>query len=197
MENSMKRITSVLLIALAVLMLTLFVACGDDAPATTKPATTTAPIETSDSLETTAKTPDTTTKKPDVTTSKPAADFVEAEHVAKTDSGVTVKSLDQSLVMNIAQKDGGIVYTLVSGDTEIIGESTMGITVASTDLMTGATIESVTAKELNVPAFFGQATAQLWNIPIAEAGGKADCLEVQKTYERWSGTKMCGIAQDK
>ena len=146
----MKKITSVLLIALAVLMLTLFVACGDDAPATTKPATTTAPIETSDSLETTAKTPDTTTKKPDVTTSKPAADFVEAEHVAKTDSGVTVKSLDQSLVMNIAQKDGGIVYTLVSGDTEVIGESTMGITVASTDLMTGATIESVTAKELNV-----------------------------------------------
>ena len=56
---------------------------------------------------------------------------------------------------------------------------------------------NTTAKELNVPAFFGQATAQVWNIPIAEAGGKADCIEVQKTYERWSGTKMCGIAEEK
>lgn len=56
---------------------------------------------------------------------------------------------------------------------------------------------NTTAKELNIPAFFGQATAQVWNIPIAEAGGKADCIQVQKTYERWSGTKMCGIAQDK
>lgn len=56
---------------------------------------------------------------------------------------------------------------------------------------------NTTAKELNIPAFFGQATAQVWNIPIAEVGGKEDCIHVQNTYERWSGTKMCGIAQKK
>lgn len=50
-----------------------------------------------------------------------------------------------------------------------------------------------TAKELNVPAFFSQTTAQVWNIPIAELGGKADCINVQHLYERWSGTKMVGI----
>ncbi len=50
------------------------------------------------------------------------------------------------------------------------------------------------AKEMNVPAFFGQTTAQIWNIPIAEVGGKEDCIAVQNAYERWSGTKMCGIA---
>ena len=54
-----------------------------------------------------------------------------------------------------------------------------------------------TAKELNVPAFFSQTTAQVWNIPIAELGGKADCINVQHTYERWSGTKIFGIRKDK
>ncbi len=54
-----------------------------------------------------------------------------------------------------------------------------------------------TAKELNVPAFFSQATAQVWNIPIAECGGKADCIEVQHKYEAWSGTTFCGITADK
>lgn len=49
------------------------------------------------------------------------------------------------------------------------------------------------AKEFNIPAFFGQTTAQVWNIPIAEVGGKEDCIYVQNTYEKWSGTKMCGI----
>lgn len=56
---------------------------------------------------------------------------------------------------------------------------------------------NTTAKELNVPAFFGQTTAQIWNIPIAEVGGKADCIAVQNAYERWSGTKICGIALEK
>ena len=54
-----------------------------------------------------------------------------------------------------------------------------------------------TAKELNVPAFFSQATSQVWNIPIAEYGGKEDCIKVQNTYEKWSGTKMCGITEKK
>lgn len=52
---------------------------------------------------------------------------------------------------------------------------------------------NTTAKELNVPAFFGQTTAQIWNIPIASEGGKEDCIKVQNLYENWSGTKMCGI----
>lgn len=52
------------------------------------------------------------------------------------------------------------------------------------------------AKELNVPAFFSQTTAQVWNIPISECGGKADCINVQHTYERWSGTRMFGIAKE-
>ncbi|MBQ4121194.1 MAG: glycoside hydrolase family 97 N-terminal domain-containing protein [Clostridia bacterium] len=158
----MKNFTTVLLVILSVLMVTLFAACGSDSPATTKPAETTAPTGTSTgSVQTAPKNPAVTTtkptittttpKQPDVTTSKPSQGFVEAEHIAKTDSGVTVKSLDQSLVMNISKNaSGNIVYTLVSGNDEIIGESTMGITASNFAGFTGSTFEAVSAKELNV-----------------------------------------------
>jgi len=152
MENSMKKFTTVLLVVLAVLMVTLFVACGSDSPATTKPAETTAPKTTQGPAQTTPSKPATTTpKQPDVTTTNPSQGFVEAEHIAKTDSGVTVKSLDQSLVMNISKNaNGDIVYTLVSGNDEIIGESAMGITASNLAGFTGSTFEAVSAKELNV-----------------------------------------------
>lgn len=152
MENRMKKFTTVLLVILTVLLVTLFAACGDDKPTTTKPTETTAPKTTQGPAQTTPSKPATTTpKQPDVTTTKPSQGFVEAEHIVKTDSGVTVKSLDQSLVMNITKKaDGAIVYTLVSGENEIIGESAMGITTSNLAGFGGSSFEAVSAKELNV-----------------------------------------------
>ena len=48
-----------------------------------------------------------------------------------------------------------------------------------------------------IPAFFAQTTAQIWNIPISEVGGDQDCINVQKTYEKWAGIQVCGIDADK
>lgn len=151
MENSMKKLTTVLLLALAVLLVTLFAACGSETPATTTPAITTNPtVTTPGNAETTPKVNETTPKAP-VTTTKPTEGFVEADHVTKTETGVTVKSLDKSLVMNIVKNGAGdIVYTLTSGDDVIIGESDMGITIGDLAGFKGATFEAVTAKELNV-----------------------------------------------
>ena len=154
MENSMKKLNTVLLLALTVLIVTLFAACscGSDTPATTKPTETTAPLTTLGKTEnTTTVKPTETTPKAPVTTSKPSEGFVEAEHVIKTDSSVTVKSLDKSLVMNIVKNSvGNIVYTLTSGDTVIINESAMGITVGDLAGFKDASFEAVSAKELNV-----------------------------------------------
>ncbi|MBO7740618.1 MAG: glycoside hydrolase family 97 N-terminal domain-containing protein, partial [Clostridia bacterium] len=147
----MKKLTTVLLLALAVLLVTLFAACGSETPATTTPATTTNPtVTTPGNAETTPKVNETTPKAP-VTTTKPTEGFVEADHVTKTETGVTVKSLDKSFVMNIVKNSAGnIVYTLTSGDEVIIGESDMGITIGDLAGFTGSTFEAVTAKELNV-----------------------------------------------
>lgn len=151
MENSMKKISTALLLALAVLLVTLFVACGSDTPATTAPATTAAPaVTTPGNAETTPKTNETTPKAP-ITTTKPSEGFAEAEHAIKTENGVTVKSLDKSLVMNIVKNSAGnIVYTLTSGEDVIIGESSMGIAVGDLASFKDASFEAVTAKELNV-----------------------------------------------
>ena len=155
----MKKLTSVLLITLTVLAIMLFAACGSDTPATTQPADTNTPnITTQGTAQTTVKTPasetkpqTTTAKQPDVTTTKPADVFVEAEHASKTESGVILTSLDKSLVMNITKNTAGdVVYTLTSGETVIMNESLLGITVGDLHGFTGSTIESVTAKELNV-----------------------------------------------
>jgi len=150
----MKKLNTVLLLALTVLIVTLFAACscGSDTPATTKPTETTAPLTTLGKTEnTTTVKPTETTPKAPVTTSKPSEGFVEAEHVIKTDSSVTVKSLDKSLVMNIVKNSvGNIVYTLTSGDTVIINESAMGITVGDLAGFKDASFEAVSAKELNV-----------------------------------------------
>lgn len=49
------------------------------------------------------------------------------------------------------------------------------------------------AKEANVPAFFGNTTAQIWKIPMAELGDTADWINVPKLYEKWADVKMSGI----
>ncbi len=146
----MKKLTTVLLLALAVLLVTLFAACGSETPATTTHTVTTDPtVTTSGNAETTPKVIETTPKAP-VTTAKPEG-FVEADHVVKTENSVTVKSLDKSLVMNIVKNSAGnIVYTLTSGEDVIIGESSMGIAIGDLASFKGATFEAVTAKELNV-----------------------------------------------
>ena len=145
----MKKIISVLLITLVVLTVALFAACGSETPATTQPAdtvpvvTTKVEQQTTPAITTTAKTPE--------TTAKPSTDFVEADHVAKTDNGVTITSLDKSMVMTIVKdSDGNIVYTLTNGETVVINESRLGITVGSLVGFAGSTFEAVSAKELNV-----------------------------------------------
>lgn len=49
------------------------------------------------------------------------------------------------------------------------------------------------AKEMNVPAFFGNTTAQLWKIPMAEQGETADWINVPRLYEKWADVKMSGV----
>ncbi len=49
------------------------------------------------------------------------------------------------------------------------------------------------AKEENIPAFFGNTTAQLWKIPMAELGEAEDWSEVLKLYERWANVKISGV----
>ena len=49
------------------------------------------------------------------------------------------------------------------------------------------------AKEANVPAFFGNTTAQIWKIPMAELGETADWIQVPRLYEKWADVKMSGI----
>ena len=49
------------------------------------------------------------------------------------------------------------------------------------------------AKESNVPAFFGNTTAQLWKIPMAELGETEDWSEVLKLYEKWADVKISGV----
>lgn len=149
MENSMKKIITALLITLIVLTVTLFAACGSETPATTNPAETTAPVVTTTADQQTTPTANTT--KTPTTTAKPSTGFVEAEHIAKTENGVTITSLDKSMVMNITKTaDGNIVYTLTSGETVVINESALGITVGNLLGFTNSTFEAVSAKELNV-----------------------------------------------
>lgn len=49
------------------------------------------------------------------------------------------------------------------------------------------------AKDMHVPNLFSSLTAQILTIPIAEEGENADCISVQKLYERWANVKLCGI----
>lgn len=51
------------------------------------------------------------------------------------------------------------------------------------------------AKEMNIPAVVGNLTAQLWGIAKAEQGDDADCINMQKLYEKWSDVSICGIDQ--
>ena len=52
------------------------------------------------------------------------------------------------------------------------------------------------AKEANVPAFFGNTTAQIWKIPMAELGETADWIQVPRLYEKWADVKMSGIDEE-
>lgn len=49
------------------------------------------------------------------------------------------------------------------------------------------------ARELQIPNLFSSLTAQILTIPMAEDGEDADCISVQKLYERWADVKLCGI----
>ena len=49
------------------------------------------------------------------------------------------------------------------------------------------------SRDMGVPNLFGSLTAQILAIPKAEEGDDADCINMQKLYERWANVKLCGI----
>lgn len=49
------------------------------------------------------------------------------------------------------------------------------------------------AKDMGIPSLFGNLTAQVLCMPKAELGDDADCIEVQKMYEKWAKVQLCGI----
>ena len=130
---------------------------------------------------------------------KCANNFLSACCAAATTEAVAVcgkAGIDPETAIRVIASSGGCSHAATMKFPELVfpGKNwnfALELMYKDINLFTGA------AKELNVPAFFSQATAQVWNIPIAECGGKADCINVQKTYEKWSGTKMCGITEEK
>lgn len=52
------------------------------------------------------------------------------------------------------------------------------------------------AKDMQVPNLFGSLTSQILTIPMAEEGENADCMYVQKLYERWASVSLCGIDKE-
>ena len=53
------------------------------------------------------------------------------------------------------------------------------------------------SKDMGIPSLFGNLTAQILAIPKAEDGDDADCIQVQKLYERWAKVGLCGIDAEK
>lgn len=52
------------------------------------------------------------------------------------------------------------------------------------------------ARDMQVPSLFGNLTSQILTIPMAEEGENADCMSVQKLYERWADVELCGIDKE-
>lgn len=52
------------------------------------------------------------------------------------------------------------------------------------------------AKEMEIPSLLGNLTAQILAIPMAEEGSDADCINIQKIYEKWSGVQLCGLDKE-
>lgn len=64
---------------------------------------------------------------------------------------------------------------------------TVGLMGKDVDLFNAA------ARGMHVPNLFGSLTSQILTIPMAEEGENADCMYVQKLYERWANVELCGI----
>lgn len=67
---------------------------------------------------------------------------------------------------------------------------TVGLMAKDVGLFTSA------ARDLQVPNLFSSLTAQMLAIPMAEEGENADCIAVQKMFERWADVKLVGIDQE-
>ena len=150
----MKKLLLTMLTALLLTTLLLFVACGsDETPAVTTTAETTqAPSTTATTTSQTLNTTKVTTTVASTTTSAPSITPTPGSTLTQNENSVTVKSLGDKLVMTIQKTENGkIVYTLAEKDGNlIIGESAMGLTIGSDDILTGATFKDATAKELKV-----------------------------------------------
>lgn len=126
---------------------------------------------------------------------KCANNFLSACCAAATTEAVAVcgkAGIDPRVAIDIIKFSGGMSHAATMKFPDIIfaGEKwNFALELMAKDIG----LFNETAKAMEIPAFFGNTTAQVWNIPIAEAGGGEDCLHVQKTYEKWSGVKMCGI----
>lgn len=130
---------------------------------------------------------------------KCANNFLSACCAAATTEAVAVcgkAGIDPNTAIEIIKSSGGVSHAATMKFPQLIfaGKKwNFALNLMAKDVG----LFNAAAKELNIPAFYGQTTAQIWNIPIAEVGGDEDCLNVQKTYEKWSGVKMCGINADK
>lgn len=129
---------------------------------------------------------------------KCANNFLSACCAAATTEAVAVcgkAGIDPRTAISVIQSSGGMSHAATVKFPQIIfaGKKwNFALELMAKDVG----LFNATAKELNLPAFYGQTTAQIWNIPISEVGGGEDCLNVQKIYERWSGVQMCGIDQE-
>lgn len=52
-----------------------------------------------------------------------------------------------------------------------------------------------TARQYNVPAFFGETDYQIYNLPVAEGDGKRDFQCLIGLYERWADIQLRGITK--
>lgn len=126
---------------------------------------------------------------------KCANNFLSACCAAATTEAVAVcgkAGIDPHTAIQVIQSSGGMSHAATAKFPNIVfaGKKwNFALNLMAKDVG----LFNATAKELNIPAFYGQTTAQIWNIPMAEVGETEDCLNVQKTYEKWSGVKMCGI----
>ncbi len=149
----MKKLLTLLMILLLAASLFVLASCGDNG-GTTAAETTTQPMYDTTTLSegddsTTPEAEDSTTEGAD-TTADEAGDFVEAEHIAKTDDCVTITSLNGELVMTVKKNaSGAIVYSLANGEgDEIVAESAMGLTASNFVGFTGASFTEPSAERI-------------------------------------------------
>lgn len=130
---------------------------------------------------------------------KCANNFLSACCAAATTEAVSVcvkAGIDPHTAIDIIKSSGGMSHAATVKFPNLIFKNAkwnFALNLMAKDIG----LFNATAKEMNIPAFFAQTTAQIWNVAISENGGDADCINVQKTYEKWADVELCGIDAEK